>query len=123
MEIKNHHGIKIVLIFLFDIFTCQFAVLCNFAPKVVTYCAIMDGLSLGINSLDECAVFLFLIDLDSNVHIYTCVVNTMRAINLTLFVCKNVIPYCRLLACKCVTVQFCLMSTMRQNKTGNVLVT
>lgn len=71
VRIKNHRGIKIVLIFLFDIFTCQFAVLCNFAPKVVTYCAVMDGPSLGTNILDERAVFLFLIDLDSNIYIYS----------------------------------------------------
>jgi len=65
LRINNHHGIEIVLIFLLDIFTHQFAVPCNFAPKVVTYFAVMDGLPLGTNILDEHAVFLFLINLFS----------------------------------------------------------
>jgi hypothetical protein len=31
----------------------------------------MDGLPLGTNILDEHAVFLFLIDLDSNIYVYS----------------------------------------------------
>jgi len=51
-----------------DIFTHPFAVPYNFASKVVTYFAVMDGLPLDTNILDEYAVVLSLTDLDSNIY-------------------------------------------------------